>query len=116
MELAYLGDGLRAGTGLKTITNFQEKQYTIMPFNLGWCDGEEKIYAERTVQIRFKQKPTAGYTPTVTRTFTIKQNAHTDIGIGNNTFFQWGRKDPFVELYSMAGQPRTRHGMTRMGM
>ncbi|MGI6815813.1 fimbrillin family protein, partial [Bacteroides sp. KG122] len=84
------------GTGLKTITNFQKKQYTIMPFNLGWCDGEEKIYAERTVQIRFKQKPTAGYTPTVTRTFTIKQNAHTDIGIGNNTFFQWGRKDPFV--------------------
>lgn len=33
-----------------------------MPVNLGWCDVREVIYAERSVQVRFIQKPTAGYT------------------------------------------------------
>lgn len=84
------------GTGLKTITNHQNQDYTILPVNVGWCDGIEKVYAERTVQVRFKQLPTAGYTPTVSQTITVKQNAHNISFIGNNTYFQYGRKDPFV--------------------
>ncbi|MGP1536783.1 MAG: fimbrillin family protein, partial [Bacteroides heparinolyticus] len=75
---------------------YQDKQYTIMPYALGWCDGKEEIYAERMVQVRFKQRPTAGYTSAEMKTFTLKQKAHTIIEIGNNTFYQWGRKDPFV--------------------
>ncbi|WP_373825979.1 fimbrillin family protein, partial [Bacteroides heparinolyticus] len=80
----------------KEITNHQGKKYKIMSFNLGWCDGETKSYAERTVQVRFKQKPTAGYTPAATQTITVKQKAHTITELGNNTYYQWGRKDPFV--------------------
>ncbi len=80
----------------KEITNHQDKKYKLMPFNLGWCDGKEETYAERTVQVRFKQKPTAGYTPTATKTFTVKQKAHTITESENNTYYQWGRKDPFV--------------------
>ncbi|WP_144597908.1 fimbrillin family protein [Bacteroides zoogleoformans] len=80
----------------KEITNHQGKHYKIMTVNLGWCDGKEETYAERTVQVRFKQKPTAGYTPAATQTITVKQKAHTIAELGNNTYFQWGRKDPFV--------------------
>ena len=80
----------------KEITNHQGKKYKIMSYNLGWCDGEKKTYAERTVQIRFKQKPTAGYTPVVTKIITLKQKAAAIEELGNNTYYQWGRKDPFV--------------------
>ncbi|MGP1537716.1 MAG: fimbrillin family protein, partial [Bacteroides heparinolyticus] len=80
----------------KEITNRQGVRYKIMAVNLGWCDGKEETYAERTVQVRFKQKPTAGYTLAATQTFTVKQKAHTITELGNNTYYQWGRKDPFV--------------------
>ena len=86
----------KPGTGDKTITNYQDKQYTIMPYALGWCDAKEEIYAERTVQVRFKQRPTAGYTSAAEQTITVKQKAHTIAELGNNTYYQFGRKDPFV--------------------
>lgn len=80
----------------KEITNYQLKKYKIMTVNLGWCDGNEIVYAERTVQVRFKQKPTAGYTFAAAKTFTVKQKAQTITELGNSTYYQWGRKDPFV--------------------
>ncbi|VFB14685.1 Uncharacterised protein [Bacteroides heparinolyticus] len=79
------------GTGDKTITNFQSHNYTIMPVNLGWCDAPSTIYAGRTVQVRFRQTGTGA-----TQTITVKQKAHTIAEIGNNTYYQFGRKDPFV--------------------
>ncbi|RRD89192.1 fimbrillin family protein [Bacteroides heparinolyticus] len=88
--------GTTGTTPDKEITNYQGVHYKIMSFNLGWCDGKEETYAERTVQVRFKQKPTAGYTSALTQTITVKQKAHTITELGNNTYFQWGRKDPFV--------------------
>ncbi|MGI6794925.1 fimbrillin family protein, partial [Bacteroides sp. KG68] len=89
--------GTTGTTPDKEITNHQGVHYKIMSFNLGWCDGKEETYAERTVQVRFKQKPTAGYTSAVTQTITVKQKAHTIAAeLGNNVYYQWGRKDPFV--------------------
>lgn len=88
--------GATGTTPDKEITNYQNHKYKIMTVNLGWCDGKEETYAERTVQVRFKQKPTAGYTPAATQTITVKQKAHTITELGNNTYYQWGRKDPFV--------------------
>ena len=88
--------GATGTTPDKEIINHQDKHYKIMSFNLGWCDEKEETYAERTVQVRFKQKPTAGYTPAATQTITVKQKAHTITELGNNTYYQWGRKDPFV--------------------
>ena len=80
------------GDGDKTITNKQGNQYTIMPVNLGWCDGQRTDYAERTVQVRFKQTGTSA----APQIITVKQNPHSISVPGNNTFYQWGRKDPFV--------------------
>ena len=85
------------------ITNHQNKKYKIMTVNLGWCDDIWKIYAERTVRVRFKQKTTAGYTSAATKTFAVKQKAHIITEIGNNTFYQWGRKDPFVGALERPG-------------
>ena len=83
------------GTNLKTITNFQHNPYTILPVNLGWCDERRENYAGREVKVRFKQQATAGYAGT-TETVTMKQKAKEIIYTGNNTYYQWGRKDPFV--------------------
>ncbi|AVM53422.1 hypothetical protein JN06_00837 [Bacteroides zoogleoformans] len=80
----------------KEVTNHQGVRYKLMTVNLGWCDEKEETYAERTVQVRFKQRPTAGYTSAATKTITVKQKAHTITELGNNTYYQWGRKDPFV--------------------
>ena len=83
------------GTGLKIITNFQNHNYTILPVNLGWCDEKRENYAGREVKVRFKQQTTQGYVGTM-ETITVKQKAKEIIYIGNNTYYQWGRKDPFV--------------------
>ncbi|MGP1623097.1 MAG: fimbrillin family protein, partial [Bacteroides heparinolyticus] len=42
--------------------------------------------------------PTAGYTSAAEQTITVKQKAHTITEFGNNTYYQWGRKDPFVGI------------------
>ncbi|WP_019208695.1 hypothetical protein [Phocaeicola abscessus] len=73
----------KLGMGLKIITNFQHHNYKLMPVNLGWCDVREVIYAERSVQVRFIQKPTAGYTPAATKTFTLKQKEYKPKEVGN---------------------------------
>ncbi|WP_373733292.1 fimbrillin family protein, partial [Bacteroides heparinolyticus] len=83
------------GTGLKTITNFQNKQYTLLPVNIGWCDEKRENYAGREVKVRFKQQVTAGY-PGTTETVTVKQKAYEFVYIGNNPYFQFGRKDPML--------------------
>ena len=89
----------KPGVGDETITNKQNKQYTIMPVNIGWCDGEIMNYAERTVQVRFTQQTIAGHTPAPPQVITVKQKAYRSIALGNNTYFQWGRKDPFVGAF-----------------
>ena len=80
------------GTGDKTITNFQHNNHTFMSVNIGWCDGLLTTYAERTVQVRFKQVGTSA-TPQI---ITVKQKTYSALGKGNSTYYQWGRKDPFV--------------------
>ena len=87
----------------KEITNHQNHRYKIMAVNLGWCDGEEETYAERSVQVRFRQTGTS-----VTQTITVKQKAAAVTELGNNTFFQWGRKDPFVGAIVDGGAPKNK--------
>lgn len=79
------------GTGDKTVTNFQNNNYTLMPVNLGWCSGETTTYAGRSVKVKFKQTGTSEE-----QVITIKQKEHIIVTLGNSTYYQWGRKDPFV--------------------
>lgn len=86
------------GTDLKTITNYQNHQYTILPVNIGWCDGTTNTYPERSVQVRFTQQAVTGQAPAAPQTITIQQDAYSSgtTSFGNNPYYQWGRKDPML--------------------
>lgn len=71
------------------ITNFQGKKYKLMSVNLGWCDGSTTNYAERSCKVKF----TAGGE---SQTITIRQASKSIVVGGNNPYYQWGRKDPFL--------------------
>ena len=60
------------------------------PANLGWCDGKSVIYAERTYYVRARQ-PQSGK---ISRVGTMKETGFSETYKGNNTYYQWGRKDP----------------------
>ena len=62
---------------------------------IGWCSGTKDSYAARKVMIRFRQSPPSGYNYTKEQTITLNQLGNTITYIGNNTLYQWGRKDPF---------------------
>lgn len=63
--------------------------YLLAPVNLGWCDGKEEYYAPRTCLVRATQEGTGN---TYTATFT--QTGDNPKFLGNNPFYEWGRKDP----------------------
>lgn len=74
-----------------TVTNRSGVGYKMMPVNLGYVDYNEKSYSypQRSATIVFQQ-PESGKTATMTVTSHVGfwQN-------GGNTYYQWGRKDPF---------------------
>lgn len=87
-----------------TIKNhWYNTKYDVMPVNLGWCSGpDEKIryYDRHKCQVRFRQvlSRNADGTPNYgsEQIVTILQEPHIALPRGNNTYYQWGRKDPLV--------------------
>lgn len=77
------------------LTNADSQQFTVMPVNLGWCSNGEAVryYPRRECKVRFT--PTEGDT-SLSCEITVVQESHTSIPFGNNPYYQWGRKDPFV--------------------
>lgn len=77
------------------LVNADNNTFTLMPVNLGWCSDGAKIryYPRRTCKVRFT--PTEGDT-SISEEVTFVQESHTSIPFGNNPYYQWGRKDPFV--------------------
>ena len=73
------------------ILNHEEKQYDVMPVNLGWCSGGKEIryYKRRKCDIKFK----VGENEIIR---TIEQYPHFAVPRGDHPYYQWGRKDPFV--------------------
>ena len=76
----------------KTVTNFQDVQYTFMGANLGWCEENIEHYDARSCEITFTQRVTGE-----TRTIAIRQLPRSVVqGPGNNPYYQFGRKDPIL--------------------
>lgn len=71
------------------VTNFQGNKYKLMSANLGWCNGYTTTYAERSCKVKF----TVGK---ASQTITVKQVSNSITVSGNNPYYQWGRKDPFL--------------------
>ena len=68
------------------------RKFEFMPVNLGWCseDGEKiKYYKARKCEVQFV---VGGKSATVT----IEKKSHISFTRGNNPYYQWGRKDPFI--------------------
>lgn len=76
-----------------TVTGHDEfRKFELMPVNLGWCSdhgAKIKYYKSRECEIKF----TAG---SMEKTVKIKQYPHTALPRGNNPYYQWRRKDPFI--------------------
>lgn len=79
----------------KVVTNYQNVQHTFMGVNLGWCDASTKYFEARKVKVVISQATT-----NETAEFIVSQNDYTATTRGNNTYFQWGRKDPMLRGYS----------------
>ena len=77
-----------AADGTKTVQNrtAPNTTYDFMTQNLGWCP--EKEYEAREARIKVTQSETG-----VTRIITVRQD-YALLSV-NNTYYQWGRKDPF---------------------
>lgn len=87
------------------IHNHNEKEYDVMPVNLGWCSGDKEIryYKRRKCEIRFKVGDNV-----LTRT--IEQYPHFVLPRGDHPYYQWGRKDPFVGTnLAFGNKPRWDH-------
>lgn len=75
----------------KVVTNYQGAQYTFMGANIGWCDAGTTTYDDRSVKVRFTQAETGS-----TQVITFTQASHSVVNSGNQTYFQFGRKDPML--------------------
>ena len=75
----------------KVVTNYQNVKYTFMGVNIGWCDAETETYPARSVKIRFTQAETG-----VQQVVDLTQVEGRIARVGNNPYFQSGRKDPML--------------------
>lgn len=108
-----------------TLTNadaYGHRNFEIMPVNLGWCSGGTPVryYDRHMCEVRFTQIISKEGEPEqlgLSRTVKVIQEPHIALPCGNNPYFQWGRKDPFVAggnasettktWYDAAGAPKT---------
>lgn len=93
----------RLGEGIKNMYSKSNKSYAMMPVNIGWCDGETTTYAGRKVLVRFTQAVTGmiKIVPFVQEEHIVKQS-------GNNTYFQFGRKDPMPGAVDGSSSPTSK--------
>lgn len=86
----------KLGDDLKTVTN--SGIHTMLPYNLGWCNGTIKTFAERSVKVRFTQNETGKQ-----RVITVTQAYGEETIRGTQPFYQWGRKDPMLPWDGTSG-------------
>lgn len=85
-----------------------ERDFEIMPVNLGWCSGgiPVRYYDRHECEVRFTQVLDDGHEG-LSKTVTIVQEPHVAVPMGNNPYFQWGRKDPFIAGDNTDGSNKT---------
>ena len=67
-------------------------QYTSAPYNLGWCDPKNVWYLKRTGTMTFTQDKSGNKV-----ILNVEQREKKiEYWIGNNVYYQFGRKDPIV--------------------
>lgn len=83
---------------INVTANDPTRKFDLMPVNLGWCSGHGdkiKYYPKKTCKVRFRSGD-------LMREITIVRESHTALPRGNNPYYQWGRKDPFIAAVGTA--------------
>lgn len=105
LSTTYIGDG-DVDVDYYHQTTHSGKTYKFAPYNLGWCDAKNVWLFERKGTMNFTQAETGA-----TATLNVTQRPHRDAyAIGNNTYYQWGRKDPFVGFKGKNSQVKFQYG------
>ena len=86
------GDGL-APIPVTTHENYGGYTSNIMPVTLGWCDGSTDYYKDRIWYARAKHSYGSSATPIIFRVVQKKAPAKF---MFSGTYYQYGRKDPFI--------------------
>lgn len=72
-------------------------KYYISPYNLGWCDPKNVDYLRRPSTMEFVQYDPSGKPTGKTASLKMLQDGErVSYKYGNNTYYQWGRKDAIV--------------------
>ncbi len=80
--------------------------YWIAPYNVGWCDPKSVDYLRRVGTMTVTQSDT-GKTVELPM---IQEGARIDYRYGNNTYYQWGRKDPTVGFIDHEDKEKPTYG------
>ncbi|MBD5303900.1 MAG: fimbrillin family protein [Bacteroides sp.] len=88
--------GLRECGDVAVTYNQKGRSFMMSAYNLGWCDPKKVVYLKRKSDMAFVQYMPDGTTKTgLTDNLPIIQQGETiDYKYANNTYYQWGRKDP----------------------
>lgn len=88
--------GLRQCGDVEVTYNQFNRSFMMSPYNLGWCDPKKVVYLKRKADMEFKQYMPDKTTPTKlsAKLPIIQQGVTIDYKYANNTYYQWGRKDP----------------------
>ncbi len=82
--------------------------FTASPCNLGWCDAKNVELLKRTGKITFTQ---TGNPKKPAHNLDVLQREHLiEYWIGNNTYYQWGRKDPMVGFINSDNKTKNCYG------
>lgn len=86
--------------------------FMMAPYNLGWCDPKKVLYLKRKDTMAFVQYMPDGKTPTrLTDELPIIQDGSViDYKYANNTYYQWGRKDPMRGFFNHENSHKTVFG------
>lgn len=90
------------------------ESFTVAPRNLGWCDAKNVGYLKRVGKIKFEQnRPNKEGVAkeAYTHSLNLLQRGHLiEYWIGNNTYYQWGRKDPMVGFINNLHKVKNNYG------
>lgn len=104
--------GIRKRGDATVTQNQQGHTFYMSPYNLGWCDPKNVIYLKRKSRMDFVQYMQDNVTETKRTAVLdiIQQGEIVNYKIGNNTYYQWGRKDPLVGFVDRKKNFKTNFG------
>lgn len=84
-------------------TNDTYQTMHMLPVNLGWVDGSDAgatYYKGNSLKVRLVQDGSEAV-----REFTITRREESSVThtLGSSTYYQWGRKDPFIRAFNHSG-------------